>query len=108
MRFARWWVMAAALAGTAAAQESPSEVTDAEIAKYKKAAYEGCREPGLKRGDPETRVNAFCSCMIMQLEQTMKRPDWQQAYFYFIRNESEQHNRVLAPHLPNVKHCVKP
>ena len=107
MCVARWFFLAAALAGAAVAQESPSEVTDGEIAKYKKAAYAGCREPGIKRGDPEARVDAFCSCMIAQLEQSMKRPEWQQAYYYFYKNDTEQHNKVLAAHLPNVKHCKK-
>ena len=44
--------VAAGLAGAAFAQQSPSEVTDAEIARYKQTAQQGCREPGMASNCP--------------------------------------------------------
>ena len=96
------------LAGAVHAQESPSEVTDGEIAKYKKAAFEGCREPGLAKGDPEERINASCACVISNLEKTMKRPEWQQLYYYWIRKDDDQQKAVLAQHVQDLGHCFKP
>ena len=107
MRFLPLCVIALGFASAALAQQSPSEVTDAEIAKYKKAAYDGCAEPGLKRGDPQAAVDAFCSCMVATLEKSMKRPEWQQAYFYWHKAETDQHNAVVKPHLANVKQCAQ-
>lgn len=91
--------------GAAHAQESPSEVTDGEIAKYKKAAVAGCREPGLAKGESEARLNALCSCVITSLEKTMKRAEWQQAYFYWVKDQENQAKAVLAPHVQNLHHC---
>ena len=102
------WLFFAALAfaGVAHAQESPSEVTDSEIAKYKQLAFNECREPGIKRGDPAERVDAFCSCVVAALEKSMKRPEWQQAAFYRLHKNAEQEKSVLDPHLPNIKQCA--
>jgi hypothetical protein len=103
----RWILLAAAvLASVAGAQQSPSEVTDAEIAKYKKAAYAGCREPGLARDHPEAKVDAFCTCFMAALDKTMKRTEWQQAYFYWLTEQETEAKAVLAPHVQNLGYCV--
>ena len=96
-------VTAALAAGAALAQESPAEVTDGEIARYKALAQKSCREPGLARGDPQEKVDTFCNCVIATLEKNLKRTEWQQLYFYSQKNQEEQEKIVLAP---QVKHLI--
>lgn len=98
-------IAAALLTGAALAQQAPSEVTDGEIAKYKKAAYEGCREPGLAQKHPEATVNEFCSCMIATLDKEMKRTEWQQAYFYWVKKQDAEAQAVLNPHKSKLAAC---
>lgn len=101
-------LIAVAWGGAAYAQQSPAEVTDGEIAKYKKAAYAGCRDPGIARGDPEAQIDAVCSCFIKSIEKTMKRTEWQQAYFYWLKEQETEAKAVLAPHVQNLGHCRAP
>ena len=107
MRRARFLlVAAAALAGVALAQESPSEVTDGEIAKYKAVVQKGCREPGLARGDPQEYVDKFCNCILATLEKDVKRAEWQQLYFYsFKQKDEDQEKVILAPHIKGLAVC---
>ena len=104
MRAAVFFI-AAALAGAAFAQESPSEVTDGEIARYKATAQKGCRDAGMSRGDPQERVDNFCNCMLQALEQSMKRTEWQQAYFHSLKNEEARESAILEPHIKQVGAC---
>jgi hypothetical protein len=106
LKFLRFvFLFAAALAGAALAQESPSEVTDGEIAKYKAIARKACREPGIARGDPQESIDSFCNCIMTTLEKNLKRPEWQQLYFYSIKNQMEQELEVLTPHRRNLAGC---
>ena len=102
----RLLLVALVVSGAADAQSSLFEVTDAQIAKYKTDAYEGCREPGIKRGDAEPRVNAFCSCVIATLEKSMKPVEWQQATFYALKNDEVRHRSVIDPYRANLKSCA--
>lgn len=102
------FVVAAALASAALAQEGPSEVTDAEIGRYKAAAQAGCRDGGMANGDPQGMVDAFCNCVLQSLEKTMKRPEWQQAAFYSMKNDEAAEKKVLAPHVQNLGFCRQP
>jgi cytochrome c556 len=99
------FLVAAALASAASAQDAPSEVTDAEIARYKATAQMGCRQAGMAKGDPQAQVDAFCNCVLQSLEKTMKRPEWQQAAFYSLRNDENGEKKVLAPHVQNLAPC---
>ena len=99
------FLFAAALAGAALAQDSPSEVTDGEIAKYKAIARQASREPGIARGDPQESIDSFCNCIMTTLEKNLKRPEWQQLYFYSIKNQMEQELEVLTPHRRNLAGC---
>jgi hypothetical protein len=87
------------------AQNEPSEVTDKEIARYKTRAKEACMQPGLARGDPQDKVEAFCSCMVDTLNKSMSRSEWQQAYFYSLKQQAENERRVVAPHLAKLDAC---
>ena len=99
------FLAAVTFAGAAFAQESPSEVTDAEIARYKATAQKGCRDAGLARSDPQERVDAFCNCVLATLEKTMKRTEWQQASFYSMKNQEAEEKAVLDPHFKNLTVC---
>ena len=99
------FLAAVTFAGAAFAQQSPSEVTDAEIARYKATAQKGCRDAGLARNDPQERIDTFCNCVISTLEKTMKRTEWQQAYFYSMKNQEAEEKTVLDPHVKNLGVC---
>ena len=106
MKFSRsLFLVTAALAGAAFAQQSPSEVTDAEIARYKVTAQMGCREPGLARGDPQDRIDAFCNCILTTLEKNLKRTEWQQLYFYSHTKQDVEERVVLEPHIKGLAVC---
>jgi hypothetical protein len=87
------------------AQNEPSEVTDAEISKYKASAEAACRESGAKRGDPQERIDAFCGCVMATLSKSMSRPEWQQVYFYSLNRRNDREMQVLEPHLKKVAAC---
>jgi hypothetical protein len=91
--------------GLSAAQESPSEVSDAEIARYKATVQKICRDASMARGDPQVQTDAFCNCMLGTLEKSMKRPEWQQAYFYSLKNRESDEQQVVAPHLGRLEAC---
>jgi hypothetical protein len=97
--------VAAGLAGAAFAQQSPSEVTDAEIARYKQTAQQGCREPGMARGDPQEMIDAFCNCILATLEKNLKRTEWQQLYFYSLKKQDVEERVVLEPHIKGLAVC---
>jgi len=102
------FVVAVALASAAGAQDAPSEVTDAEIARYKATAQSSCRQGRMARGDPQARVDAFCTCVLQSLEKTMKRPEWQQAAFYSMKNDESAEKKILAPHVQDLGFCRPP
>jgi hypothetical protein len=100
------FVLAAMHAAAVHAQNEPSEVTDKEIARYQASARDACMQPGLARGDPQEKVEAFCSCMLEMLNKRMSRSEWQQAYFYSLKNQPDDERRVVAPHLSNLDACL--
>ena len=99
-------LLLAVFSGLALAQNSPSEVTDKEIERYKAAAKTSCTEPGLARGDSRAQVDALCGCIIDALAKSMSRSDWQQAYYYWARKQPDNERKVLSPHLPKPELCL--
>ena len=99
------FALAAAQPAALHAQNEPSEVTDKEIARYKARAKDACMQPGLARGDPQDKVDAFCTCMVDILNKSMTRSEWQQAYFYSLKQRADDERRVVAPHLSNLDAC---
>ena len=98
-------LFAAAAAAPVRAQDAPAEVTDNEVARYKSTAKKACIDSGLARGDPQERVDAFCGCMLEQLDKSMSRSEWQQAYFYSLRQQPDDERRVIGPHLSTLAAC---
>jgi hypothetical protein len=98
-------LLAGALAGGALAQNAPSEVTDAEIERYKASAQTICLQAGMARGDPQVKVAGFCNCMLNTLNKTLKRPEWQQAYFYSQKNQLQEEQAVFAPYMSMLQVC---
>src|SRR5829696_7053246 len=93
------FALAGALALNATAQDSPIDVSDGDIAKYKSVADAACREGGKKNGGPETKVEGFCACLLDHLTQAMTRTEWQQVYYYSRNQRENDEQQVLAPHL---------
>lgn len=93
------------LATSVAAQQSASQVSEGQVQEYKASAANGCREAGIKQGDPEEKVAAFCGCVIETLGKSMSYGDWQQAYFYSRNKQAKEEMQVLAPHMKNLEAC---
>jgi hypothetical protein len=91
-------LLAALICAPVAAQKEPTEVGDADIAKYKTSSEAECRAGAAGKGDPKD-VEAFCGCIFASLTKSMTRAEWQQAYFYSTKNEPARVREVLGPHL---------
>jgi hypothetical protein len=105
----RFQIFAFVFAGTfalgATAQDSPIDVSDVEIAKYRAVADAACREGGKKNGGPETKVEGFCTCLMDHLTRAMTRAEWQQVYYYSRNQRENDEKQVLAPHLKTFQGC---
>jgi len=87
------------------AQEAASEVTDGDIEHYKTTARNACIESGVVSGAPQDQIMSFCGCVMDTLIAGMTREEWQQAYFYALKERGADEKAVLAPHLAKVDAC---
>ena len=101
-------LLLAGVLAPAHAQQEPSEVTDNEIAKAKASTEASCQEGGKQQGGPEDKVKAFCTCLMSHLETDMSRVEWQQVYFYALKKQIEDEQRILLPHLKTFRGCAAP
>jgi|SRR5688572_18374048 len=88
-----------------AAQTAPSQVTEAQIADYKRTAGTACREGGKAKGDAEAKVEAFCSCLMQSLDKTMSPAEWRQAVVYSRTKEATRERDLLMPHVKKLEGC---
>lgn len=84
---------------------SPSEVSSTEVLVYKAGLQAGCRDAGMSKGDPESKVTAFCSCTVRTFESRLSAEEWQQATFFAQQRRDREEQAVLAPHMPAIKAC---
>jgi hypothetical protein len=98
------------MAGSVSAQKtpSPSTVTEAQIADYKRAAQTACRDGGKQQGDPEAKVEAFCGCMLETLNKDMTPAEWRQVVAYSRNNQEKEEREALMPHLKKLDVCRPP
>ena len=82
-------------------------MTDGEIDRYKMTARNACIDSGAAAGAPQDQVLAFCGCVLDTLTGSMTRPEWQQAYFYSIKDRAEDEKAVLAPHMAKIQACKR-
>ncbi len=99
-------IICAVFAGSAIAQKSPSEVTDAQIRDYKRAAEKSCIEGGKAQKDPPEKVTAFCKCVTGVFEKSLSKSDWQQAFFYSTQNRAAEEENVFGPHEKKLRECT--
>jgi hypothetical protein len=92
-------LLTCAIAGSAWSQKTASDVTDAQIADYKRTAETACRDGGKQQGDPQAQVEAFCGCMIETLNKNMTPAEWKQVVGYARNNQSKEEREALLPHL---------
>jgi hypothetical protein len=98
-------LLACAMAGPVAAQQSASQVTQAQVAEYKANAEKACKEGGRQAGDPEARVDAFCSCLMEVLDKSMTAAEWQQAYFLSTKKQVDEERKIVTPHMSKLEVC---
>ena len=88
------------------AQNSPKEVTEAQLKQYKGEAEKGCRDAGQAQGDPPEKVAAFCRCITSAFEKAMPREEWQRAYLLSKQGRSAEERNVFGPYEPKIRGCV--
>ena len=98
-------LLACAVAGSAWAQKTTSQITEAQIADYKRAAQTACRDGGKQQGDPEAKVEAFCGCMLETLNKDMTPAEWRQVVAYSQNNQEREEREALMPHLKKLDVC---
>jgi hypothetical protein len=98
-------LLACAIAGSAWAQKTASDVTDAQIADYKRTAEAACRDGGKQQGDPQAKVEAFCGCMIETLTKNMTPGEWKKVVGYARNNQPKEEREALTPHLEKIDAC---
>jgi hypothetical protein len=84
---------------------SSTEVTTVEVSVYKLGMATGCRDAGRRRGDPATKVDAFCGCMAKTLEERVTADEWKQATFFAQQRRDADEQRVLSPHMQALSAC---
>jgi hypothetical protein len=99
------FVAACFLSAAAPAQDSPADVTDAQIASFKAKMESGCERRGIERGDDSDYVAAFCKCVTRTLEQSVRRPGWQQVYWLDTKQRQAEEQAFFAPYLDRLKAC---
>jgi len=82
----------------------PAEITSVEVSVYKAGIDKGCRDAGRGR-DPESKTDAFCSCVLATLNSRLSQEEWQRATFYAQQRRDKEEKGVLAPHMPAVESC---
>ena len=96
------------LVSAAGAQQSPSEVTDSQLMRYRFIAEEDCRAAARKEGHPAEAARTACQCGYDVLIENMTRAEWQTGYFYYRQQLVREESKVFAPYLPKLKHCALP
>ena len=93
-------------AGAAFAQESPADVTPAQVAIFQIGLEAGCKRSGRRRGEAPEHVDAFCNCTLKVLKENASFAEWQQAVFQSRKRLSrEESSALLAPHAPKLDVC---
>ena len=98
-------LLACACAGPVAAQQSASEVTEAQVAAYKADAAKACKDGGQKAGDPPAKIEAFCGCLVEVLNKNMTAAEWRQAVFFAQKNQVAEGKKLVAPHMAKLDVC---
>ena len=84
---------------------SPSEITTPEISAYKLGIKTGCKDAGKNKGDPESKVSAFCDCVGTTLQARMTVEEWQRATYFAQQRKDQDEQSVLAPHMRSINSC---
>ena len=89
----------------ALAQESPEDVTEAQVTRYQLGVETGCKHAGRRRGDSPDLVDGVCNCVIRVLRENVAFSEWQRAYYFSIKRLDREEAQALAAHMPKVKMC---
>jgi hypothetical protein len=93
------------ISSVAYAQDQATDVSDDQVAMYKTGLEMGCRDAGRRRGDPVSKVDGFCTCMMSALAASVSHSEWQQAFFHSVRKRDREEMMVLKPHLSKLQAC---
>jgi hypothetical protein len=94
-----------AIASSGCAPQSPTDVTDMQIALYQKNILQGCQKGGRQRGGDPRNVDAFCDCVVETMKVRVSHVDWQRAYVAATHERHEQEQAIFAPSMDSLQTC---
>jgi len=97
-------LVAALLSGGFAAPTSPPQVTEHQIAEYKRGVFDGCRKQGVSQGLAEEDVTKMCSCVMSVYDQD----DWRQAVHLVAAGKAPGLDATLLKRKDQFVRCVGP
>lgn len=89
----------------AGAQESPTEITEAQVDFYQLGIETGCKDAGRRKGDPVEKVEGFCSCMMRTLKAQLTSEEWRQAAFFSRNHQAREEMQIIGPHMTKIQEC---
>ena len=89
----------------AAAQETPSGVTDAQIAEMRAALEPGCLARGRARGAPEHEVVSFCTCMTKVLDANVPMETWRRMAWLGSQHKEAEPVQLLSSFASLLQPC---
>jgi len=99
-------LLASSLAGCAATiPHAPSDVSSAEIERYRFGMYQECQAAGDLRGEAVLAARAFCDCVYDTLSRNVSADAWRKLVFLNLNGRAQEERAALAPVLGGVSLC---
>lgn len=89
----------------ASAQETPADVTDAQVAEMRAGLEPGCIARGRARGAPEHDVVSFCTCMTKVLDANVPADTWRRMTWLASQHRQEEMLPSLNSLAPLLQTC---
>ncbi len=89
----------------ASAQDTPADVTDAQVAELRASVEPGCIARGRARGAPEHDVVSFCSCMTKVLDANVPIDTWRRMTWLASQHKQEEMGQSMNAFAPLLQAC---
>jgi hypothetical protein len=87
------------------AQETPSEITDAQIGEMRASLEPGCLARGRARGASEHDVVSFCTCMTKVLDANVPMDTWRRMAWLGSQHKQAEAFQLLSSFAPMLQPC---
>lgn len=85
--------------------DSPSSITDAEIAVYRLGMKTGCTDQGVGLGHDPKLVEARCTCILDALKASLTHEEWQALTFASQKRKDGAEQEIFAKHRQQIAPC---